>query len=102
MENILAFATPQLVIHNDLDFRLPVSEGLALFNVLQERGVPSRFLNFPDENHWVVGEENSLVWHQQSLGWINKYSGVAETNPDAIKLSDTVVPVVDIDVGPNN
>ncbi|KAK2807685.1 putative dipeptidyl-peptidase 5 [Onygenales sp. PD_10] len=96
-ENILQFATPQLVIHNDLDFRLAVSEGLALFNVLQERGVPSRFLNFPDENHWVLNQENSLVWHQQALGWINKYSGIAESNPDAVKLSDTVVPVVDID-----
>jgi dipeptidyl aminopeptidase/acylaminoacyl peptidase len=46
------WTTPMLVIHNDLDYRLSVAEGLALFNVLQERGVPSRFLNFPDENHW--------------------------------------------------
>ena len=41
-----------LVIHSDKDYRLPVSEGLGLFNVLQERGLPSRFLNFPDESHW--------------------------------------------------
>lgn len=54
MDNILEFATPELVIHSDLDYRLPVSEGLALFNILQLRGVPSRFLNFPDENHWYV------------------------------------------------
>lgn len=47
----------------------------------------------------VIQEENSLVWHQQALGWINKYSGVAESNPDAIQLSDTEVPVVDIDAG---
>ncbi|PGH05947.1 hypothetical protein AJ80_08259 [Polytolypa hystricis UAMH7299] len=100
-ENILRFATPQLVIHNDLDYRLAVSEGIALFNILQERGVPSRFLNFPDENHWVLQPENSLVWHQQALGWINKYSGIAESNPDAVLLSDTVVPVVDIDAGRN-
>ncbi|EEH21652.1 hypothetical protein PABG_03868 [Paracoccidioides brasiliensis Pb03] len=100
-ENILQFATPQLVIHNENDFRLAISEGLALFNVLQERGVASRFLNFPDENHWVLKRENSLVWHQQVLGWINKYSGIADSNPDAVKLSDTVVPVVDIDAGPN-
>jgi dipeptidyl aminopeptidase/acylaminoacyl peptidase len=46
------WATPHFVVHNDLDFRLPVSEGIMLFNILQERGVPSRFLNFPDENHW--------------------------------------------------
>lgn len=51
-ERILQFATPMLVIHSDKDYRLPVAEGLSLFNVLQERGVPSRFLNFPDENHW--------------------------------------------------
>lgn len=43
-----------LVIQSDNDFRLPVSEGIGLFNVLQERGVPSRFMNFPDESHWYV------------------------------------------------
>lgn len=91
-----------LIIHSDLDYRLPVAEGISLFNILQERGVPSRFLNFPDESHWVVSQENSLVWHQQVLGWINKYSGIEASNPEAVKLSDTVVPVVDIDAGPNN
>ncbi|KAL5333190.1 putative dipeptidyl-peptidase 5 [Aspergillus crustosus] len=96
VERILEFATPHLVIHNDLDYRLAVSDGLSLFNVLQERGVPSRFLNFPDENHWVISPENSLVWEQQVLGWINKYSGIAEENPDAVSLEDTVVPVVNI------
>ncbi|KAE8383409.1 putative dipeptidyl-peptidase 5 [Aspergillus bertholletiae] len=94
-ERILKFSTPMLVIHSDLDYRLPVSEGLSLFNILQERGVPSRFLNFPDENHWVQNKENSLVWHQQVLGWLNKYSGVEESNEDAVSLDDTVVPVVD-------
>ncbi|PLB48971.1 alanyl dipeptidyl peptidase [Aspergillus steynii IBT 23096] len=94
-ERILKFSTPQLVIHSDKDYRLAVSEGLALFNVLQERGVPSRFLNFPDENHWVVNQENSLVWHQQVLGWLNRYSGVEKKNSDAVSLDDTVVPVVD-------
>jgi dipeptidyl aminopeptidase/acylaminoacyl peptidase len=51
-EHILQFDTPQLIVHSSKDYRLPESEGLALFNVLQERGVPSRLLNFPDENHW--------------------------------------------------
>lgn len=46
------FATPHFVVHSSKDYRLPVSEGVLLFNVLQERGVESRFLNFPDENHW--------------------------------------------------
>ncbi|RSL94004.1 hypothetical protein CDV31_014487 [Fusarium ambrosium] len=72
------WATPQLVIHNELDYRLPISEGLAMFNVLQARGVPSKFVMFPDENHWVLKPENSLVWHREVLDWINKYSGVAD------------------------
>lgn len=48
------WATPQLIIHSELDYRLPISEGLAAFNALQTRGVPSRFLTFPDENHVSV------------------------------------------------
>ncbi len=48
------WATPHFVVHDSLDYRLPESEGVMLFNVLQERGVDSRFLNFPDENHWCV------------------------------------------------
>lgn len=70
--------TPQLVIHSELDYRLPMSEGLAMFNVLQARKVPSKLLMFPDENHWVLKPENSLVWHREVLNWINKYSGIAE------------------------
>ncbi|KAI0856177.1 prolyl oligopeptidase [Xylaria cubensis] len=73
------WATPQLIIHNELDYRLPISEGLAAFNALQTRGVPSRFLMFPDENHWVLKPENSLVWHKEVLGWINKYTGLDTT-----------------------
>jgi dipeptidyl aminopeptidase/acylaminoacyl peptidase len=45
------WATPHLIIHNELDYRLPIGEGLAPFNVLQTKGIPSRFLTFPDENH---------------------------------------------------
>ncbi|KAH8815100.1 dipeptidyl-peptidase-like protein V precursor [Xylogone sp. PMI_703] len=72
------WATPHLIIHNELDYRLPISEGLAAFNVLQSMGVPSKFVTFPDENHWVLKPENSLVWHREVLGWINKYSGIEE------------------------
>ncbi|KAK7987857.1 hypothetical protein PG989_008172 [Apiospora arundinis] len=78
------WATPQLIIHGELDYRLPITEGLAAFNVLQARGVPSRLLMFPDENHWVLKHENSLVWHKEVLGWINHYSGLEE-NADIAK-----------------
>ncbi|KAF1985225.1 hypothetical protein K402DRAFT_335047 [Aulographum hederae CBS 113979] len=80
------FSTPHFVVHNELDYRLPVGEGIMLFNVLQELGVPSRFLNFPDENHWVLKRENSLVWHNEIFNWINYYSGISDTLDDnAIK-----------------
>ncbi|KAJ6786005.1 hypothetical protein PWT90_02985 [Aphanocladium album] len=69
--------TPMLVIHNELDYRLSVAEGLAMFNVLQARKIPSRLLMFPDENHWVLKPENSLVWHREVIDWINKFSGVS-------------------------
>lgn len=73
VNHIANWSTPMLVIHSELDYRLPISEGLAMFNVLQERGIESRFLVFPDENHWVSNEENSLVWHTVVLNWINKH-----------------------------
>ncbi|KAK1755116.1 Alpha/Beta hydrolase protein [Echria macrotheca] len=70
------WATPQLIIHSELDYRLPITEGLSPFNILQAKGIPSKLVMFPDENHWVLKPENSLVWHREVLAWINKYSGV--------------------------
>jgi dipeptidyl aminopeptidase/acylaminoacyl peptidase len=66
------WATPHLIIHSEKDYRLTISEGLSAFNVLQQNGVPSRLLVFPDENHWVIKPENSLLWHAVVLGWINR------------------------------
>lgn len=68
--------TPHLIIHNELDYRLTIAEGLAAFNVLQMRGIDSAFLTFPDENHWVLNPENSLLWHNTVLNWVNKYVGL--------------------------
>ncbi|KIW19605.1 hypothetical protein PV08_00178 [Exophiala spinifera] len=70
------WSTPMLVIHNELDYRLTIAEGLSAFNVLQMRGIESRFLSFPDENHWVLKPENSLVWHLVVINWINKFVGL--------------------------
>ncbi|KAK2740378.1 hypothetical protein FQN57_006118 [Myotisia sp. PD_48] len=75
-EFIPAWQTPHLIIHNSLDYRLSIAEGLAAFNALQMRGVESAFLTFPDENHWVIKPENSLVWHRTVINWINKYVGL--------------------------
>jgi dipeptidyl aminopeptidase/acylaminoacyl peptidase len=84
------WATPQYVVHNTLDYRLPEAEGIMLFNILQELGVPSRFLNFPDEGHWVLNRENSLVWHTEIFNWINHYSGIKVDQ--SIDTSPYVVP----------
>ena len=66
--------TPTLVIHGGRDYRLVDSEGIAAFTALQRRGIPSRFLYFPDENHWVLKPQNSKRWHDEVLSWIDKYT----------------------------
>ena len=66
--------TPTLVIHGGLDFRVVETEGMATFSALQRKGVPSRFLYFPDENHWVLKPQNSRLWHDEVLSWIDHYT----------------------------
>jgi dipeptidyl aminopeptidase/acylaminoacyl peptidase len=65
--------TPMLIVHGALDYRLPETEGIAAFNALQRRGVPSRFLHFPDENHWVLKAKNSILWHDTVLAWLKRW-----------------------------
>jgi dipeptidyl aminopeptidase/acylaminoacyl peptidase len=69
------FNTPTLVIHGQLDRRVPVNHGFELFNILQTRGVPSKLVYFPDENHWVLKPQNSLFWYQTKHEWLDKYIG---------------------------
>ncbi len=71
--NLGKFKTPMLVIQNDLDFRCPVGQGHELFTALQRQGVPSRFINFPDEGHWVLKPKNSEYWHKEVFAWLKKY-----------------------------
>lgn len=63
------WSTPTLVIHSARDFRLPISEGLAAFNALREKGVRARFLTFGDEGHFVLGCENARVWWEGMVAW---------------------------------
>jgi dipeptidyl aminopeptidase/acylaminoacyl peptidase len=67
------FKTPMLIIHNDLDFRVPVSQGHELFTTLQRLRIPSKFINFPDEGHWVLKPKNSEYWHKEVFAWLKKY-----------------------------
>jgi len=71
------FRTPNLVIHNEHDYRVPLGQGLALFTALQRQGVPSKLLYFPDEGHWVLKPQNSRLWHTTTFDWIRSYIGPA-------------------------
>jgi dipeptidyl aminopeptidase/acylaminoacyl peptidase len=64
--------TPILVIHNEKDFRVPIGEGLQAFGAAQMKDLKSRFLYFPDEGHWVLKPQNSLVWHRVFYDWLKK------------------------------
>ena len=65
--------TPTLIITNELDFRVPVDQGLQMFTALRRNGVPAEALVFPDEGHWVLGANNSRAWHEAVFGWMKKY-----------------------------
>ena len=65
--------TPTLVITNELDYRVPVDQGLQLFTVLRRNGVPSKALVFPDEGHWVLKPLNSQRWLEEMFAWMTKY-----------------------------
>jgi len=67
------FNTPTLIIHSELDFRVPLGEGMQLFTALQRKGIDSKFLTFPDEGHWVLKPQNSNLWYHTVLDWLDKY-----------------------------
>jgi len=67
------FATPTLVSHGEIDFRVPIDQGLQLFTALQRRGVPSKLLYFPDEGHWVLKPQNSRLWYQTVGDWFDQW-----------------------------
>jgi dipeptidyl aminopeptidase/acylaminoacyl peptidase len=66
--------TPTLVIHGGLDYRVVDTQGMSTFTALQRKGIPSRFLYFPDENHWVLKPQNSKRWHEEVLAWIDRWT----------------------------
>lgn len=69
--------TPTLVIHGAKDYRVVETGAFATFTALQRTGIPSKFLYFPDENHWVLKPANSILWHDTVLDWLDRW-----TKPD--------------------
>lgn len=67
------FNTPILIIHGELDYRVPIGEGMQLFTAVQRKGIDSKLLIFPDEGHWVLKPQNSQLWFHTVLDWLDKY-----------------------------
>jgi len=68
------FATPTLVLHGQKDLRVPVNHGFELYHALLQKGVPTRLVYFPDENHWVLKAQNSLVWYREVRRWLEEHA----------------------------
>ncbi|MCE9579862.1 MAG: S9 family peptidase [Deltaproteobacteria bacterium] len=66
--------TPTLVVHGEQDFRVVDTQGMSTFTALQRKGIPSRMVYFPDENHWVQKPQNSKLWHDEVLAWIDRWA----------------------------
>ena len=65
--------TPTLVLHGALDYRVPDAQGLAYYNTLKAKGIPSRLVFFPDENHWILKPQNSRLWYREFFAWLERF-----------------------------
>lgn len=68
------FNTPALVSHGQLDYRVPVGQGFEIFRTLRSRGIESRMIYFPDENHWILKPNNSIYWYNEVKDWMGKFA----------------------------
>jgi acylaminoacyl-peptidase len=71
---VKAWSKPMLVIHGGHDYRIPLEQALGTFTALQRRGIESKFLYFPDENHWVLKPQDSAQWYAEVLGWLDRWT----------------------------
>ncbi|MCL4760524.1 MAG: S9 family peptidase [Burkholderiales bacterium] len=67
--------TPTLVIHGELDYRVPATQALQYYDTLKARDVPARLVWFPDENHWILKPQNARLWYGEFLAWLDRWSG---------------------------
>ncbi|MGB8634507.1 MAG: S9 family peptidase [Rhodanobacteraceae bacterium] len=75
LNHVKDWRVPMLVIHSDHDYRIPVSQGLGAFTALQRQGIPSEFLHYPDETHFVSKPRNSVQWHHTVMAWLKRWTG---------------------------
>ncbi len=84
LKQMAEFRTPMLVIHGELDARVPISEALTLWTDMRRLGVPGRFLYFPDENHWVLKPQNARLWYATVLGFLDEHLNDVPFERDAL------------------
>ena len=68
------FSTPTLITQGELDFRVPLSESMTTYKILQRRKVPSRIVFFPDEGHWILKPQNAVFWYRNFLEWVGEWT----------------------------
>ena len=73
--HIHKWKTPMLVVAGQNDFRVPIDQSLSTFTALQRKGIPSKLLYYPNENHWVLKAQNSVQWHETVKGWLKEHLG---------------------------
>ena len=67
------FKTPTLIIHGELDYRVPYYEGLEYYNTLRAKGIAARLVIYPDENHWILKPQNSRLWYREFFAWLKRF-----------------------------
>lgn len=72
-DHVAQWKAPMLVIHGERDYRVPYTQGIAAFTAAQSRGIPSQYLHFPDENHWILKPANSILWHDTVNAWLKRW-----------------------------
>ncbi len=65
--------TPIMIIEGENDFRIPYTQGMAAYNAAKLRGIPARYLHFPEESHWVLRPQNSVLWQREFFRWLDQY-----------------------------
>lgn len=74
VDHVKDWSKPMLVIHGGRDYRIPLAQALGAFTALQRQGIESKFLYFPDENHWVLKPQDSAQWYAEVLGWLDRWT----------------------------
>jgi dipeptidyl aminopeptidase/acylaminoacyl peptidase len=78
LTHVADWKVPMLIVHGQLDYRVPVEQSIGAFTGLQRRGIESKFLYFPDENHWILKPHNSVLWHDTVNAWLKQHAAAAD------------------------